>query len=133
MLFLYAGIIYLIAIAVVLVVKPAFMFRSDGTWKEFGIGRNRVNYTPMPLWLYSIVSALVSYFIVLLVAGSGSSTRASTRAGATKSSPKMDSIVNMKASDMTGPDLEPGYYVLNKAASKLAGVPKYVYIGAEAP
>ncbi len=129
MLFLYAGIIYLIAIAVVLVVKPAFMFRSDGTWKEFGIGRNRANYTPMPLWLYSIVSALVSYFIVLLVAGSGSSARAS----ATRSSPKMDSIVNMKASDMTGPDLEPGYYVLNKAASKLAGVPKYVYIGAEAP
>ncbi len=125
MLFLYAGIIYLIAIAVILVVKPAFMFRSDGTWKEFGIGRNRANYTPMPLWLYSIVSALVSYFIVLLVsesAGSGRTTKV-----------KADTIVNMKASDMVGPDLEPGYYVLNKAATKLAGVPKYVYIGAEAP
>lgn len=126
MLFLYAGIIYLIAIAIVLVVKPAFMFRSDGTWKEFGIGRNRANYTPMPLWLYSIVSALVSYFIVLLMSGSAGHS-------SSRHSPKMDTIVNMKASDMVGPDLEPGYYVLNKAATKLAGVPKYVYIGAEAP
>lgn len=127
MLFLYAGIIYLIAIAAILVLKPAFMFRSDGTWKEFGIGRNRANYTPMPLWLYSIVSALVSYFIVLLVSEGGG-------AGAGRSrSIKADTIVNMKASDMVGPDLEPGYYVLNKAATKLAGVPKYVYIGAEAP
>lgn len=127
MLFLYAGIIYLIAIAVILVVKPAFMFRSDGTWKEFGIGRNRANYTPMPLWLYSIVSALVSYFIVLLVSESAGSGKGRV------SAVKADTIVNMKASDMVGPDLEPGYYVLNKAATKLAGVPKYVYIGAEAP
>ena len=130
MLFLYAGIIYLIAIAVILVVKPAFMFRSDGTWKEFGIGRNRANYTPMPLWLYSIVSALVSYFIVLLVSEGGS---AGSGSGRGRSSAKADTIVSMKASDMVGPDLEPGYYVLNKAATKLAGVPKYVYIGAEAP
>ena len=129
MLFLYAGIIYLIAIAVILVMKPAFMFRSDGTWKEFGIGRNRANYTPMPLWLYSIVSALVSYFIVLLASEGGSAGSGRGRASAVKA----DTIVNMKASDMVGPDLEPGYYVLNKAATKLAGVPKYVYIGAEAP
>ena len=122
MLFLYAGVLYLIAIAIVLVLKPAFMFRPDGSWKEFGIGRDRKNYTPMPLWLYSIVSALVCYFIVLLTSG-GSSKNTVT-----------NTIVNMKRNDFDGsPELESGYYVFNKAASRLAGVPKYVYIGPESP
>lgn len=123
MIFLYAGVLYLIAIAVVLVLKPTFMFRPNGTWKEFGIGRDSKNYTPMPLWLYSIVCALVSYFIVLLLSGFS---------GSTKDVETFSNIVNMKVGDFKeSPDLEPGYYVLNKSASKLAGVPKYVYIGPE--
>jgi hypothetical protein len=123
MLFLYAGILYLIAMAVVLVLKPAFMFRPNGTWKEFGIGRDSKNYTPMPLWIYAIVSAMVSYFIVMLIGGGGVSHAATS---------KTNTIVNMSMDDFKeSPDLEPGYYVLNKAASKLAGVPKYVYIGPE--
>ena len=122
MLFLYAGVLYLIAMAVVLVLKPAFMFRPNGTWKEFGIGRDPKNYTPMPLWIYAIVSALVSYFIVMLIGGGSSAPIKS----------KTNTIVNMSMGDFNeSPDLEPGYYVLNKAASKLAGVPKYVYIGPE--
>jgi hypothetical protein len=127
MLFLYAGILYLIAMAVVLVLKPAFMFRPNGTWKEFGIGRDSKNYTPMPLWIYAIVSALVSYFVVMLIGGgSGSSASASVMKS------KTNTIVNMSMGDFKeSPDLEPGYYVLNKAASKIAGVPKYVYIGPE--
>jgi hypothetical protein len=125
MLFLYAGILYLIAMAVVLVLKPAFMFRPNGTWKEFGIGRDSKNYTPMPLWIYAIVSALVSYFVVMLIGG-GSGSSASVMKS------KTNTIVNMSMGDFKeSPDLEPGYYVLNKAASKIAGVPKYVYIGPE--
>ena len=126
MLFLYAGILYLIAMAVVLVLKPAFMFRPNGTWKEFGIGRDSKNYTPMPLWIYAIVSALVSYFVVMLIGGAASS------AAAYPMKSKTNTIVNMSMGDFKeSPDLEPGYYVLNKAASKIAGVPKYVYIGPE--
>jgi hypothetical protein len=125
MLFLYAGILYLIAIAVVLVLKPAFMFRPNGTWKEFGIGRDSKNYTPMPLWIYAIVSALVSYFVVMLIGGGSGS-------GSSAMKSKTNTIVNMSMGDFKeSPDLEPGYYVLNKAASKIAGVPKYVYIGPE--
>jgi hypothetical protein len=30
-------------------------------------------------------------------------------------------------------DLPKGYYVLNKKATKLSGVPKYVYLGSEEP
>jgi hypothetical protein len=125
MLFLYAGILYLIAMAVVLVLKPAFMFRPNGTWKEFGIGRDSKNYTPMPLWIYAIVSALVSYFVVMLIGGGSGS-------GSSAMKSKTNTIVNMSMGDFKeSPDLEPGYYVLNKAASKIAGVPKYVYIGPE--
>jgi len=125
MLFLYAGILYLIAMAVVLVLKPAFMFRPNGTWKEFGIGRDSKNYTPMPLWIYAIVSALISYFVVMLIGGG-------TGSGSSAMKSKTNTIVNMSMGDFKeSPDLEPGYYVLNKAASKIAGVPKYVYIGPE--
>jgi hypothetical protein len=134
MLFLYAGLLYLAAIAVVLLLKPAFMFRPDGTWKEFGIGRNPKNYTPLPLWLYSIVAALVSYFVVLLISqvfGSGG------RSGANANRRNMINIdeellTNISPKDVS-PELTPGYYILNKAASRAAGIPKYVYIGKEAP
>lgn len=132
MLFLYAGLLYLTAVAVILLVKPAFMFRPDGSWKEFGIGRNPKNYTPLPLWLYSILAALLSYFIVLLVAGGSGSSRGSRRNNVV--SLDDDYIPNISAKDIGGsPDLVPGYYMLNKPASKAAGMPKYVYIGPEAP
>jgi hypothetical protein len=129
MLFLYAGLLYLAAIAVILILKPAFMFRPDGTWKEFGIGRNPKNYTPLPLWLYSILAALLSYFVVLLIAGSDSTSRRRNNNVFTLDG---DSMPNISAKDVS-PELVPGYYMLNKAASRAAGMPKYVYIGAEAP
>ena len=133
MLFLYAGVLYLAAIAVILILKPAFMFRPDGTWKEFGIGRNPKNYTPLPLWLYSILAALLSYFVVLLVAGSGSGSGRNSRRNNMVSVDE-DYIPNISAKDVGGsPELVPGYYMLNKATSKATGMPKYVYIGAEAP
>ncbi len=133
MIFLYAGLLYLAAIAVVLLLKPAFMFRPDGTWKEFGIGRNAKNYTPLPLWLYSIVAALVSYFVVLLI----SQVFGSARSGPNANRRNMinideELITNISPKDVS-PELTPGYYVLNKAASRAAGIPKYVYIGKEAP
>ncbi len=130
MLFLYAGLLYLAAIAVILILKPAFMFRPDGTWKEFGIGRNPKNYTPLPLWLYSIVAAVVSYFVVLLISQvtSGTGRRRNNNVFTVDG----DAMSNISAKDVS-PELVPGYYMLNKAASKAAGMPKYVYIGAEAP
>ena len=133
MIFLYAGLLYLAAIAVVLLLKPAFMFRPDGTWKEFGIGRNPKNYTPLPLWLYSIVAALVSYFVVLLISqmvgSAGSGTKNSRR---NMINIDEELLTNISPKDVS-PELTPGYYVLNKAASRAAGIPKYVYIGKEAP
>jgi hypothetical protein len=64
---LFAGIIYLIVIAIVLIIKPKFMFTEDGVWKEFGIGRNPATHTWLPFWLFAILWALISYIFVIIV------------------------------------------------------------------
>ena len=61
---LAAGILYLIVVAIVLTIKPNFMFMEDGTWKEFGIGRNPATHTWMPFWLFAVLWALISYILV---------------------------------------------------------------------
>ena len=40
------------------------MFTSDGGWKEFGIGRNPERFTWFPFWLFTLVWALISFFLV---------------------------------------------------------------------
>jgi len=66
---LLAGIVYLIVVAIVLTIKPSFMFTEDGVWKEFGIGRNPATHTWMPFWLFSILWALVCYILVSIGLG----------------------------------------------------------------
>ncbi len=61
---LAAGILYLIVVAIVLTIKPSWMFTEDGTWKEFGIGRNPATHTWMPFWLFAVLWALISYILV---------------------------------------------------------------------
>ena len=68
---LYSGLLYLAGVAVILVLQPSLMFTEEGIWKEFGIGRNPNNYTWMPFWLFAIIWAILSYIIVLLLAGNG--------------------------------------------------------------
>ncbi len=58
-----AMIIYVCLFIMVNVMKPAFMYNPDGTLKEFGLGFRRK--TVIPLWLISIVLAIVTYFSVL--------------------------------------------------------------------
>ncbi len=63
---LAAGIVYLIGVALVLAIKPGWMFMEDGTWKEFGIGRNPATHTWMPFWLFAVLWALISYIAVVV-------------------------------------------------------------------
>jgi len=44
------------------------MFHSDGTWKEFGIGRNPDRYTWFPFWIFALVWAIVSYILIVFLA-----------------------------------------------------------------
>jgi hypothetical protein len=56
----YAIGIYVVGIAVMLFVRPSFMFRPGGTWKEFGLSSDE-NYTAFPFWVFAIIWALTSY------------------------------------------------------------------------
>jgi hypothetical protein len=69
-LLVYSGALYLIGISIILVLKPDLMFSKEGTWKEFGLGRDKMKYTWMPFWLFSIIWSILSYMLVLLMAGS---------------------------------------------------------------
>ena len=116
------------------------MFRSDGTWKEFGIGRDPVDYTWIPFWLAAILWAIISYMTVLLLSdtfGAGKPIPAelddsyprkpmSRRGAATMNSKRASNLANMPDRDVL-----PGYYILNTDKSR-KGFPKYIYVG-EAP
>jgi hypothetical protein len=115
--FLIAGIVYLIGIAVVLAVRPEYMFTPDGLWKEFGIEKGS-EYTLCPFWLFCIVWACISYFLVITFYNEDA---------------QLEMPVNTKADTSMPVELPKGYYVLNNKATRLAGVPKYVYLGEEAP
>jgi hypothetical protein len=67
-LLLYSGILYLAGVAIILTLKPEFMFYPDGTWKEFGIGRNPDRYTWFPFWIFALVWAVVSYILIIMLA-----------------------------------------------------------------
>lgn len=139
-----------------LVLKPEFMFTPDGNWKEFGIGKNKARYTPFPFWLFCLIWAVVAYTIVLLlmpfvvnvedieIANASNSSNSSNAFNANsrnvknnrarKNNAELEIDSGLEFDDETfGGKPQKGYYVLNRKASKIAGVPKYVYIGEEEP
>ncbi len=153
---LVAGSLYLIVIAIILTIKPSFMFTEEGVWKEFGIGRNPKTHTWMPFWFFAILTALVSYILAVLLLRFrvDTSNTASTTASApapvevnksgksiTKTPEIIDEVVEVNAEDFEPPvmkprrrtprvDLPDGYYMLNQQATDAAGgIPKYIYLG----
>jgi hypothetical protein len=146
---LAAGIVYLIVIAIILTIKPAFMFTEDGTWKEFGIGRNPNTHTWMPFWLFAILSALVSYIGIILIFyifNLNSEDTVPAPIGKSKRMTVLDEVIDVEPEDVeievvkpkrrarAAKEMEEGYYVLNRAATEAAGgVPKYIYIGKGLP
>lgn len=157
-LFVSAGVLYLLGIAVILLVKPNLMFTPDGQWKEFGIGQDESKYSPFPFWLFCFVWAILSYTIVVLmfalfnklqeqkVEGDKNFTE-SLNKGLSKvyasndkskskrkfsNAPQEFDDTEVDFSEGTG-GLPNGYYVLNKKATRLSGVPKYVYLGNQEP
>jgi hypothetical protein len=136
--FIFAGLLYLTGVAVVLVLKPSFMFTPDGVWKEFGIGKNESRYTPFTFWLFCLVWALVSYIIVILI--EPLFKREEPEFPVNRRNKRnvrfendSDLVFEDELAEQGPSDLPKGYYVLNRKASKLAGVPKYVYLGQEEP
>jgi hypothetical protein len=132
--FIIAGLVYLLGVGIVLVIRPAMMFSPDGNWKEFGIGKREDRYTPFPFWLFCIVWALASYFMVIALMAiimpesSAEFPNSNSRRNVNSRGP-----ISMPEMEEAAQTLPKGYYVLNKKATKLSGVPKYVYLGEEEP
>jgi hypothetical protein len=140
--FIVSGALYLVGVAVILVIKPSIMFTPDGNWKEFGIGQSEARYTTFPFWLFCLVWAVSSYVIVLLtlpliIDMEPVDTNVYTEVYTRNKKPRTKKVV--EESDLLFDDeleaepvktLPKGYYVLNKKASRLAGTPKYVFMGA---
>ena len=138
--FIFAGLLYLTGVAVVLVLKPSFMFTPDGVWKEFGIGKNEERYTPFTFWLFCLVWAFISYVLVIMIEPlfqrpEPEFPTVNSRRNRRNVRFEDDSelVFDDELSSQAEPSLPKGYYVLNRKASKIAGVPKYVYLGQEEP
>lgn len=114
------------------------MFTEDGIWKEFGIGRSPSTHTWLPFWLFAIVWAILSYIIILMIARvlPGVEIPETSAVPAQPQTPSI-SYKNFEPMPKTrgkrANSLIPGYYILNREATELAGAPKYIYLGAEAP
>ena len=150
-----AGLLYLSVIAIVLTIKPSFMFTEDGVWKEFGIGRNPATHTWMPFWLFAILWALVSYILVTILMSfrnklEGVTTPKQVQTKVTNyinlPVSESDQVVNLTAEDMVPmrkaharargrpTELPDGYYMLNSEATESAGgIPKYIFLGKGLP
>lgn len=51
--------IFVVVFGFLYAIKPTFLFNTDGSLKEFGVGYR--NKTILPLWLVSILIAILSY------------------------------------------------------------------------
>jgi len=126
-LLLYAGLLYLIGIAVVLVLQPPIMFREDGVWKEFGVGRASTRYTWMPFWLFSILWAVLSYMLMMLLASSNMLPGIQAYQELEAAPMEMNRRQTKRAFGTD--EVRPGYYILNPDATG----PKYIFLGEEIP
>lgn len=60
---LFAILLFLIIFGFIQVMKPAFLYNTDGSIREFGVGYK--NKTIMPVWLVSIILGILCYIAVL--------------------------------------------------------------------
>ena len=58
-----AILIYIIFYILLMDLKPSFLFKTNGSLREFGIGYR--NKTIIPAWFLAIFIATISYFAVM--------------------------------------------------------------------
>ena len=56
-------LIFLIIITLIHIAKPNFIYTEDGGFREFGLGYR--NKTVIPIWIISIILAILTYTFVL--------------------------------------------------------------------
>jgi uncharacterized membrane protein YozB (DUF420 family) len=60
---LSAIILFIILFLIITYSKPKFLYNSDGTIRQFGVGSK--NKTILPLWLISIILGILCYLGIL--------------------------------------------------------------------
>jgi ammonia channel protein AmtB len=122
---LLSSLFYLIGIAIILYIKPNLMFHENGNWKEFGLNQD-AKHTWFPFWLFCIMWAFVSY---------GLSSFVSYLTNDSTTSDETSNVVelNSKAKKNSKNTMKSGYYVLDKEAYDNNGIPKYIFLGSDAP
>jgi hypothetical protein len=56
-------VLFLILFGIIQYAKPKFLYNSDGSIREFGVGYK--NKTILPIWLLSIVLGILCYLCVM--------------------------------------------------------------------
>lgn len=137
---LLSAVLYLLGVALVLFYRPKTMFTNDGSWKEFGM--NSPDLTVFPFWLFCVVWGVLSYLTVNLFVSEPTTTAAIVATATTTVASSPDELMPLPpktkgrnadaiVAEAAAGNMKPGYYVLDKKGSRIAGVPKYVYVGTE--
>jgi hypothetical protein len=99
----------------------------------------------MPFWLFAIIWAMLSYLFVLIFAGhtglSGVNRSTEINVPTEMIEPENVSMkamsaapsMNAKKKPTSSEEMQPGYYILNVNETMKKGIPKYIYLGPEAP
>lgn len=59
----FSIIIFLILFTIIQHLEPTFLYKQDGTLREFGIGRQKK--TILPIWLLVFILAIFCYLFIL--------------------------------------------------------------------
>ena len=60
---LVAIILFIFCFAIIQILRPPFLYNTDGSIKEFGVGYK--NKTILPIWLLSILLGILCYVVVM--------------------------------------------------------------------
>jgi len=61
-------VVFLILFGIIVIGQPAFLFNTDGSFRQFGIGYR--NKTIFPIWILAIILGILSYlYIIYLLKG----------------------------------------------------------------
>ena len=55
-------VVFIIVFIIIVNLKPGFLFNKNGMIRKFGLGK--MNCTIVPLWLFVIVIAILSYLVI---------------------------------------------------------------------
>jgi hypothetical protein len=124
-LLLFSMVIYLLGVAAVLYLRPQFMFRRDGSWKEFGV--NGDDTSVFPIWMFCTAWAVVTYALARLIFSEKAVVETAALSVAAAKS------LSYTKPEASGPATQPGYYRLDASVMRKKGVPRYIYVGEETP